>query len=224
MPVADAAVTLAGFTGFTGEAMAMGERSPLAIINAPASGRMAICEAITNIASAPIDRMSDIKLSANWMAAAGEPGQDANLCNTVKAVGMELCPQLGIAIPVGKDSLSLKTIWTDSNDEEQRMLAPVSLIVSAFAPVTDARRALTPQIRLDQGASRLLLLDIGNGKDRMGGSILAQVNDAFGNEAPDLDDASFLSGCFRAVQRLSRDGLLPGVSRPVRWRVNCYRL
>ncbi len=208
VPVADAAVTLAGFTGFSGEAMAMGERSPLAIIDGPASGRMAIAEAVTNIASAPVARLSDIKLSANWMAAAGEPGQDATLFDTVKAVGMELCPQLGIAIPVGKDSLSLKTVWNDGENKEQRMLAPVSLVVSAFAPVSDARRALTPQLRLDQGASRLLLLDIGSGRDRMGGSVLAQVNSAFGSEVPDLDNPSHLSGCFRAVQRLNRDGLL----------------
>jgi phosphoribosylformylglycinamidine synthase len=208
VPVADAAVTLSGFSAFSGEAMAMGERTPLAVIDGPASGRMAIAEAITNIASAPIARMSDIRLSANWMAAAGEPGQDAVLFDTVKAVGMDLCPELGIAVPVGKDSLSLKTIWRDADGEERRMLAPVSLVVSAFAPVTDARRALTPQIRLNQGASRLLLLDLGAGKDRLGGSILAQVNSGFGDEAPDLEETGWLKSFFRTVQRLNREGLL----------------
>lgn len=208
VPVADAAVTLAGFSGFSGEAMAMGERTPLAILDGPASGRIAIAEAVTNIASAPIARLSDIRLSANWMAAAGEAGQDAVLFDTVKAVAMELCPELGIAIPVGKDSLSLKTIWNDANNAEKRMLAPVSLVVSAFAPVTDARKALTPQLRLNQGASRLLLLDLGAGRDRLGGSIFAQVHGSFGCEVPDLDDADSLKGLFSAIQRLNRDGLL----------------
>jgi phosphoribosylformylglycinamidine synthase len=208
VPVADAAVTLSGFSTFCGEAMAMGERTPLAIINGPASGRMAIGEAVTNIASAPIAQLSDIRLSANWMAAAGEPGQDAVLFDTVKAVAMELCPELGIAIPVGKDSLSLKTRWKDPQNIEKCMLAPVSLIISAFAPVTDARKALTPQLQLNQGASRLLLLDLGAGQDRLGGSILAQINKSFGSRSPDLDDASLLKGFFHAIQRLNRDGLL----------------
>ncbi len=208
VPVADAAVTLSGFSGYTGEAMAMGERTPLAIIDGPASGRMAIAEAVTNMACAPIARLSNIRLSANWMAAAGEPGQDAVLFDTVKAVGIELCPELGIAIPVGKDSLSLKTIWKDAENTEKRMLAPVSLIVSAFAPVTDARNALTPQLRLNLGASRLLLLDLGAGEDRLGGSVLAQIGGSFGCQVPDLDDASLLKGFFRTIQRLNREGLL----------------
>lgn len=208
VPVADAAVTLSGFDGFTGEAMAMGERTPLAIVDGPASGRLAVAEAITNIASAPIARMSDIRLSANWMAAAGEPGQDSVLFNTVKAVGMELCPELGIAIPVGKDSLSLKTVWQDPAEGEKRMLAPVSLVISAFAPVSDARKTLTPQLRMNQGASRLLLLDLGAGNDRLGGSVFAQVKGEFGNEVPDLDSAAALKGFFRVIQRLNRDGLV----------------
>lgn len=207
VPVADASVTLSGFKDFSGEAMAMGERTPLAVANGPASGRMAIGEAVTNIASAPIRKLSDVRLSANWMAAAGEPGQDCVLFNTVKAVGMELCPALGIAIPVGKDSLSLKTVWQDDSGE-RRMLAPVSLVVSAFAPVTDARRALTPELQTGGDATRLLLVDIGDGKDRLGGSILAQVHGSFGDGVPDLDDAGKLAAFFRAIQRLNLEGLL----------------
>jgi len=208
VPVADAAVTLSGFDSHCGEAMAMGERTPLAVMDGPASARVAVAEAVTNIASAPIAKLSDVRLSANWMAAAGEPGQDAVLFDTVRAVGMELCPELGIAIPVGKDSLSLKTSWRDGDGIERRMLAPLSLVVSAFAPVTDARRALTPQLALDRGDSRLLLLDLGQGRDRLGGSILAQVNGCFGEEVPDLDDPTLLKGLFRAVQRLNGEGLL----------------
>ena len=211
VPVADAAITLSGFSSFSGECMAMGERTPLAVVNGPASGRMAIAEAITNIACAPIARISDIRLSANWMAAAGEAGQDAVLFDTVKAVAMELCPELGIAIPVGKDSLSLKTRWREgdrADGAEIDMLAPVSLVVSAFAPVTDARRALTPQLILNGEASRLLLLDLGEGRDRLGGSVLAQISGQFGREVPDLDNARLLLGFFSAIQRLNREGLL----------------
>jgi phosphoribosylformylglycinamidine synthase len=175
IPVADAAVTLSSFAGDTGEAMAMGERTPLAVLNAPASGRMAIAEAITNIASAAINDISKIRLSANWMAAAGEPGQDAALFDTVRTVGLEVCPELGIAIPVGKDSLSMKTVWRDEAGEK-RMLAPVSLIVSAFAPVTDVHRTLTPQLNMGGGNSHLLLIDLGNGRNRLGGSALAQTH------------------------------------------------
>jgi len=201
IPVADAAVTLGGFLCRGGESMAMGERTPLAVMNGPASGRMAVAEAVTNIASAPIRKISDIRLSANWMAAAGESGQDAALFDTVRAVGMELCPALGIAIPVGKDSLSMKTIWRQDG-QERKMLAPVSLVVSAFAPVTDVGRCLTPQLILDEGPTRLLLIDLGRGRDRLGGSSLAQVNGAFGDEVPDLDDPVLLSSFFSAVQAL----------------------
>jgi phosphoribosylformylglycinamidine synthase len=207
MPVADAAVTLAGFKAFSGEAMAVGERTPLAVLDGPASGRMAVGEAITNIASAPLAQLGDIRLSANWMAAAGEPGQDAVLFDTVRAVGLELCPELGIAIPVGKDSLSLKTVWHEGGSE-RRMVAPVSLVVSAFAPVTDARRALTPQLDSASGSTRLLLLDLGAGRDRLGGSALATVLGSFGDEVPDLDKPGQLAGFFRAVQRMNREGLL----------------
>ncbi|KAA9131050.1 phosphoribosylformylglycinamidine synthase [Marinihelvus fidelis] len=207
VPVADAAVTVNGFESYSGEALAIGERSPLAIVDGPASGRMAIAEAVTNIAAAPIAKLSDVRISANWMAAAGEPGQDATLFDTVRTVGMELCPALGIAIPVGKDSLSLKTVW-ERDGEEVRMLSPVSLVATAFAPVTDARRALTPQLDTGGEPTRLLLLDLGAGRDRLGGSILAQVNGRFGNDVPDCDDAARLKAFFGLVQSLSADGLL----------------
>jgi len=207
VPVADAAVTLSGFSADTGEAMAMGERTPLAVLNAPASGRMAVAEAVTNIASAAIEDISRIRLSANWMAAAGEPGQEGALFDTVKTIGMDLCPELGIAIPVGKDSLSMKTVWRDDAGEK-RMVAPVSLIVSAFAPVIDVHRTLTPQINLDCGESILLLMDLGNSKNRLGGSALAQVHGFFGREVPDLDRPHQLKNFFNLVQELNQAGLL----------------
>jgi phosphoribosylformylglycinamidine synthase len=207
VPVADAAVTLSGFTGNTGEAMAMGERTPLAVLNSPASGRMAVAEAVTNIASAAIADISKIRLSANWMAAAGEPGQEGALFDTVKAVGMELCPELSIAIPVGKDSLSMKTVWQDDSGE-RRMVAPVSLIASAFAPVVDVRRTLTPQIDMDCGESRLFLIDLGNGRNRIGGSALAQVHGRFGQQVPDLDRPQQLKQFFNLVQSLNQAGLI----------------
>jgi len=206
-PVGDVAVTLSGFTSDTGEAMAMGERTPLAVLNAPASGRMAIAEAVTNVAAAAIEDISKIRLSANWMAAAGEPGQDGALFDTVKTVGMDVCPELGIAIPVGKDSLSMKTVWRDDTGE-RRMLAPVSLIVTAFAPVTDVHRSLTPQLDMKNGASRLLLIDLGNGRNRLGGSALAQVNRLFGREVPDLDRPLQLKRFFSVIQGLNKSGLI----------------
>jgi len=205
VPVADSAVTLHGFRGYAGEAMAVGERTPLAVVNSQAAARMAVTEAITNIASAPIARLADVRLSANWMAAAGEDGQDAALFEAVHAVGMELCPALGIAIPVGKDSLSLKTDWTD-NDQPKHMLAPVSLVITAFAPVTDARLAVTPQLNNTGEASRLLLIDLGRGADRLGGSSLEQVHGAFSERVPDLDDAGDLAGFFAAIQELIAGG------------------
>ena len=207
VPVADAAVTLSGFGSDTGEAMAMGERTPLAVLDAPASGRMAVTESITNIAAAPIEDISKICLSANWMAAAGEAGQDGALFDTVETVGMDLCPELGIAIPVGKDSLSMKTTWRDDSGE-RRMLAPVSLIVSAFAPVDVVARSLTPQLDMDCGESRLMLVDLGNGRNRLGGSALAQVHGFFGREVPDLDRPQQLKNFFNAIQALNRSGLI----------------
>jgi phosphoribosylformylglycinamidine synthase len=207
VPVADVAVTAMSFEGYLGEAMAMGERTPLAVIDAAASGRMAVGESITNIAAAAIRDIADIKLSANWMAACGQPGQDAALFDTVKAVGMELCPALGISIPVGKDSLSMRTTWRDG-DADKAVVSPVSLIVSAFAPVQDVRRTLTPQLRVDAGETALILIDLGRGKNRLGASALAQVTQQLGNEVPDVDSADDLKGFFAAVQQLNQDGKL----------------
>ena len=207
VPVADCAVTAMSFEGYLGEAMAMGERTPLAVINAPASGRMAVGEAITNIAAAPIATLSDIKLSANWMAACGQPGQDAALFDTVRAVGMELCPALGISIPVGKDSLSMRSTWNDDGIAKS-VTSPVSLIISAFAPVTDVRRVLTPQLRTDLGETSLILIDLGRGKGRLGASALAQVMQQLGNETPDVDSAEDLKAFFTAIQSLNADGKL----------------
>jgi len=206
VPVADVAVTLMGFSTNRGEAFAIGERTPLALVNAPASGRMAVGEAITNIAAARIDKIGDIKLSANWMAAAGHHGEDAALFDTVRAVGMELCPQLGISIPVGKDSMSMKTVWQDG-EEQKSVTAPLSLIVTAFAPTPDARETLTPQLApyLD---TTLLLIDLGQGKKRMGGSALAQVYKQVGDVAPDVDDALVLKAYFELIQELNTEGKL----------------
>jgi phosphoribosylformylglycinamidine synthase len=207
VPVADCAVTLMDYYGYRGEAMAMGERTPLAVLDAPASGRMAVGEAVTNIAAAPIERIEHIKLSANWMAACGEPGQDAALFDTVKAIGMELCPALGIGIPVGKDSLSMRTSWSEGG-EARTVVSPVSLIISAFAPVHDVRKALTPQLRTDQGDTSLILIDLGQGKHRLGGSILAQVTGQTGGAVPDVDDVQALRGLFSAIQALNEDGAI----------------
>ncbi len=207
VPVADLAVTLMDFDGYAGEAMAMGERTPLALIDARASGRMAVGEAITNIAAASIERRGDIKLSANWMAPAGHPGEDADLYDTVRAVAMELCPALGISIPVGKDSMSMRTTWRDGGIEKA-VTAPISLVVSAFAPVSDARRVLTPELGLGDGEALLAWIDVSGGRRRLGGSALAQVYGQLGDTCPDLDDAARLAGFFDAIQALHRDGLL----------------
>jgi phosphoribosylformylglycinamidine synthase len=207
VPVADCAVTLVDFDGYAGEAMAMGERTPIAMLSAPASARMAVGEAITNLASAPIAELREIKLSANWMAAVGHPGEDAALFDAVRAVGMQLCPQLDISIPVGKDSLSMQTVW-QQDGREYRTVAPVSLIVSAFARVSDVRRALTPQLQLDQGPTELWLLDLGAGKNRLGGSALAQVYNRGGGLPADVDDADLLKRFFAAIQAANAHGLL----------------
>jgi phosphoribosylformylglycinamidine synthase len=207
VPVSDVAITASGFESCTGEAMAMGERTPLATLNAPASGRIAVGEAVTNIAAAAIEDIKDIKLSANWMAAAGHPGEDANLFDTVKAVGAELCRELGIAIPVGKDSLSMRARWTDK-DVEHQVVAPLSLIVSAFAKVVDIRRHLTPQLKPLDERSHLLLLDIGEGSNRLGGSCLAQVFERHGGATPDLDSPQRLKSFFNAIQSLNEQGLI----------------
>lgn len=204
VPVADVAVTLADFKGFKGEAMAMGERTPLAAINAPASGRMAVAEAITNMLAAPIE-LSKVKMSANWMAACGEPGEDAALYATVKAVGMELCPALNISIPVGKDSLSMRTQWTE-NGQVKKVTSPVSLLITGFASIDDVRTTLTPQLDADVQDSSLVLIDLGRGKMRMGGSIIGQVLNQSGNETPDLDDAKDLIALVDAVNALRAQG------------------
>ena len=207
VPVADCAVTATSFDVYTGEAMAMGERTPMALLDAAASGRMAIGETLTNLAASSIAQLSDIKLSANWMAAAGHPGEDARLYDTVKAVGMELCPALGITIPVGKDSMSMKTRWQDEQGEKS-VTSPLSLIVSGFAPVTDIRKTLTPQLRLDKGETDLILIDLGRGQNRLGASILAQVYGQLGRQVPDVDDAEDLKAFFAVIQGLNADGKL----------------
>jgi len=207
VPVADVAVTVSDYEGYTGEAMALGERTPLALLSGPASGRMAVGEAITNIAASRIDGIGRICLSANWMAPAGHPGEDARLYDTVKAVGEQLCPALGIAIPVGKDSMSMKTVWNEAGTD-QAVTAPLSLIISAFSPVLDVRRTLTPQLRTDKGDSELILVDLGGGGNRLGGSALAQVYRQLGQIPPDLDEPGLLQALFAAVQDLNSQGLL----------------
>ena len=204
VPVADVAVTLADYQGFKGEAMAMGERTPLAAINAPASGRMAVAEAITNMLAAPIE-LPKVKMSANWMAACGEPGEDADLYATVKAVGMELCPALNISIPVGKDSLSMRTQWNEDG-VTKKVTSPVSLIITGFAAIDDVRTTLTPQLNAEVEDSSLVLIDLGRGKNRMGGSIIGQVLNQSGNETPDLDDPKDLIALVDAVNALRAQG------------------
>ncbi|MDH3748764.1 MAG: phosphoribosylformylglycinamidine synthase [Gammaproteobacteria bacterium] len=207
VPVSDVAITASSFDASTGEAMAMGERTPLATINAAASGRMAVAEAITNIAAAPIKNIRKVRLSANWMAAAGHAGEDANLFDTVKAVGDELCRDIGVAIPVGKDSLSLRTRWVEGGDEYQ-VVAPVSLIVSAFAPVKNIRQHLTPELKSIDEQTYLLLLDLGTGQHRLGGSCLLQAYTRHGGATPDVDDPQALVKLFTAIQELNERGML----------------
>jgi phosphoribosylformylglycinamidine synthase len=200
VPVADCAVTLADFKGFAGEAMSLGERTPLAALDAAASGRMAVGEALTNLLAAPIE-LERVKLSANWMAACGEPGEDADLYATVKAVGMELCPALGISIPVGKDSLSMRTQWEVGTDKK-KVTSPVSLIVTAFATLGDVRGTLTPQLDVTLEDTTLVLIDLGHGRHRLGGSILGQVLGQPGDTVPDLDDPQDLKNLVSAVNAL----------------------
>jgi phosphoribosylformylglycinamidine synthase len=207
VPVSDVAVTLADHYGTAGEAMALGERTPVAVLNAPASGRLAVAEAITNILAADIDSLAQIRLSANWMAASGEPGEDAALYATVHAVAKQLCPQLGIAIPVGKDSLSMKTVWGAAG-AQQRVVAPVSLIVSAFAAVPDVRRTLTPALQLDERPTSLWLIDLSAGRHRLGASALAQVYGELGEEPADLDAPQSLIQLAAALKELRAAGML----------------
>jgi phosphoribosylformylglycinamidine synthase len=207
VPVADVAVTATSFDGYTGEAMAMGERTPIALVDHAASARMAVGEALTNLAAADITELGRVVLSANWMAPAGHPGEDAGLYEAVKAVGMELCPALGITIPVGKDSMSMKTVWNE-NGVDKSVTAPLSLIISAFAPVSDIRATLTPELRSDRGDSDLILIDLGRGRNRLAGSCLAQVYKHVGHHAPDVDDAGKLKDFFNVIQNLNQQGLL----------------
>ena len=206
VPVSDVAVTTTTLDAYTGEAMAMGERTPLALVDAAASARMAVGETLTNLAAAMIEQVSDIKLSANWMCAAGHPGEDEALFEAVKAVGMELCPQLGITIPVGKDSMSMKTRWEDAG-QTKTITAPLSLIVSGFAPVTDVRKTLTPALVRDV-PSTLILIDLGCGRNRLGGSALTQVYRQMGAVVPDLEDPASLASMFNCIQALNRQGNL----------------
>ena len=207
VPVADVGVTATCFNEITGEAMALGERTPIALLHHAASARMAVAESITNIAASCINKISDIVLSANWMAPAGHPGEDAGLYEAVKAVGMELCPELGIAIPVGKDSMSMKTVWNEDG-EDKAVTSPLSLICTAFAPVKDVTKTLTPQLRTDKGETSLLLIDLGKGRNRLGASCLAQVYKQLGHYPADLNDAKALKRFFAVIQKLNDDGLL----------------
>jgi phosphoribosylformylglycinamidine synthase len=205
VPVADCAVTLAAYDVITGEAMAVGERTPLAVVDAAASARMAVGEVITNMAGAAIEKLSDIKLSANWMAAAGDGDEDQKLFDAVHAVGMEFCPALGMTIPVGKDSMSMRTRWTE-NRESKAVVSPLSLVVSGFAPVEDVRRTLTPELKTVD--SVLLLIDLGEGKNRLGGAALAQVYGQVGDVCPDAPSPEVLRTFFREIQALNRAGKL----------------
>ncbi len=206
LPVSDNAVTVTGYLAATGEAMATGERSPVALVDAPASGRMAVAEAITNIAGVNIGSIHAVKLSANWMCACGEVGEDAKLFDTVAAVGATFCPQLGVSIPVGKDSLSMRTVWEDEGGVSHRQVAPLSLIVSAFAPVQDVRKSVTPDLK--PGTSELLLIDLGRGRNRLGASVLAQAYNQVGDETVDADDPALLRRFFDAMQVLVAEGAL----------------
>ncbi|CAM5361228.1 Phosphoribosylformylglycinamidine synthase OS=Rhodanobacter lindaniclasticus OX=75310 GN=purL PE=3 SV=1 [Rhodanobacter lindaniclasticus] len=207
VPVADCAVTIADFDGYAGEAMAMAERAPVAVLDSADAARLAVGEAITNLAAAPIASLGEVRLSANWMAAVNHPGEDAALFDAVKAVGMELCPQLQISIPVGKDSLSMQAVWTNEG-QEQRTVSPVSLVVTGFARVGDVRRTLTPQLKLDRGATDLWLIDLGAGRDRLGCSALTQVFNRSGGIPPNLDDAKRLKALFELIQQANANGLL----------------
>lgn len=206
IPVADVALTCNGFNHYTGEAMSLGERTPLALIDGPASGRMAIGEALTNLAASNIRGLDEVCLSANWMAACGEAGEDASLFDTVHTVGMELCPTLDLAIPVGKDSMSMKMAWKDKSDEKV-VSSPLSLIITAFSPVKDVRKTLTPELKVDVDNS-LILIDLGEGRNRMGGSVLAQTQQMMGEQSPDLDNANLFKAFFNTLQQLNEAGKL----------------
>ncbi|MEW6993003.1 phosphoribosylformylglycinamidine synthase [Colwelliaceae bacterium MEBiC 14330] len=204
VPVADCGVTASALDSYHGEAMSLGERTPVALLNFGASARLAVAESLTNIAGTDIGDLNRIKLSANWMSPAGHPGEDAGLYEAVKAIGEELCPALGLTIPVGKDSMSMKTQW-DENSESKSVTSPLSLIITAFGVVEDIRKTVTPELRTDKGDTRLIAIDLSKGKKRLGGSCLAQVYKQLGNETPDVDSAETLKGFFNAMQTLVRD-------------------
>ena len=194
VPVADCAVTTVAYNSYAGEAMSMGERTPMALLDSPASGRMAVGEAIANISATRIQALSAVKLSANWMCAAGHPGEDEKLFRTVESIGMDLCPALGITIPVGKDSMSMRTAWQDHEGEEKAVTAPMSVVISAFAPVLDVRKTVTPQLQTaGDYQGDLLFLDLALGRQRLGASILAQVYEQLGQEPADLVSGYFES-------------------------------
>ena len=207
VPVADVAVTASAFDTYHGESMAMGERTPVALLSHGASARLAVGEALTNIAASYIGDIKRIKLSANWMTAAGHPGEDAGLYEAVKAVGEELCPELGLTIPVGKDSMSMKTAWQDDG-EEKSVTSPLSLVITAFGAVKDIRKTVTPQLRTDKGDSKLLLIDLGEGNNRLGASCLAQVYEQLGDSPADVVSPTRLKGFFNAIQALLENGLV----------------
>ncbi|MFT5812921.1 MAG: phosphoribosylformylglycinamidine synthase, partial [Psychroserpens sp.] len=204
VPVADCGVTASALDSYHGEAMSLGERTPVALLNFGASARLAVAESLTNIAGTDIGDLNRIKLSANWMSPAGHPGEDAGLYAAVKAIGEELCPALGLTIPVGKDSMSMKTKWLD-NGSEKSVTSPMSLIITAFGVVEDIRKTVTPELRIDLGETKLIAIDLSKGKQRLGGSCLAQVYKQLGNETPDVDCPKTLKGFFNAMQKLVRD-------------------
>jgi len=209
VPVADCGVTASSLDSYHGEAMSLGERTPVALLNFGASARLAVAESLMNIAGTDIagsdgDRLNRIKLSANWMSPAGHPGEDAGLYEAVKAIGEELCPALGLTIPVGKDSMSMRTQW-DENGEQKSVTSPMSLIITAFGVVEDIRKTVTPELRTDQGETRIVAIDLSMGKNRLGGSCLAQVYKKLGNETPDVDSPEILKGFFNAIQTLVRE-------------------
>ncbi|KAJ3284942.1 hypothetical protein HK104_009699 [Borealophlyctis nickersoniae] len=206
VPVADVAITFSSYHEHTGQAMAMGERTPLALVDAAASARMAVAESLTNIAAANVEDLATIRLSANWMSAAAHAGEGSALYEAVKAVGLDLCPKLGITIPVGKDSMSMKTKWKDAAGQEKEVTAPLSLIITAYGPVSDVRKTLTPELRTDAGETTLLLIDLGCGKQRMGGSCLAQAYNQIGNEAPDVTDVEAIKAFWSSIQAARSDG------------------
>jgi phosphoribosylformylglycinamidine synthase len=212
VPVADVAVTTATYAETSGEAMAIGERTPIAVLDAPASARMAVGEALTNLMAARIERIEQVALSLNWMAAAGDPMDDADLYDAVRTLGVDVCPALRIPVPVGKDSLSMRTVWehptSEHGAERREVKAPLSLVATAFAPCLNATATLTPELALDRGETELMLVDLGAGRDRMGGSALCQVHGTLGPEPPDLDQPLDLAALFAAIQELNAAGLL----------------